>query len=349
MTAVDAESFVTLAGHPTGGSRLSGQIKRKSLATTSLRTAKPPSAMAAPTAMADYPQESSYTMVPAPQRLVPYSRNWYIARVLLRCLSFVLAVVMLGLARENTYSWTWKAAVPAGVCVAVYDLVEIAVFGVRYKVRRGMHPGATVGADLLLWLICLVCAFFHIALGTELAMIIFGTYPYSTDIDITNETILIILAIIHFILFVRACIETRQRNKSKGRNLYVYMYTPGGGRPIPVLPMKEQGAGDYVVGDAVVGQQTPGGEIDWTAATNGRAPSYVTASVGVERVGSSIADLSLAGGGLPPSTTAPTVITSPPSVYQLGDGFDGYQGPTDQVGMRYHANFGQKEIIPHRH
>lgn len=327
--------------------------------------------------MDDFKQ--SYSVAPAPQRLVPYSRRWYMARITLRTLCFAFAAVVIGLANalKTTYystiyyrrQYSWRFVLPVGICALLYNLVELAVFAFRYNVRRGIHPGISVAGDLILWMTCFVAAFFNLIAGSFLWSGYMDMRPDElTDLDMANEVMLCLLTyafsfvlppppsssgfvfqrtkiatnhpnrILHFILFVRSCIETKQRNASKGEDLYVYMYTPGGGPPIPVLPMKEQG-GDYNHNLHTDQQSEVGTE--WGPASTVRH-SVISPSVGVTERNTITSSVARA-----PSTIAPSMPTAPPSAYGMGDGFSGYQGPTDEVEAHvYHANYGQKEIIP---
>ena len=114
------------------------------------------------------------------------------------------------------------------------------------------------------------------------------------------------------------------------------MYTPGGGPPIPVLPMKDQG-GDYNLNLHNDQQSEVGTE--WGGASTIRH-SVIPPSVGVTERHTVMSARA-------PSSVAASMPTAPPSVYGMGDGFSGYQGPSDEVETHaYHANYGQKEIIP---
>ena len=67
--------------------------------------------------MDDFKQ--SYTVAPAPQRLVPYSRRWYLAKLILRSLCAVFGAVVIGLtnklkSNEDYYSrhFVWRTTSP---------------------------------------------------------------------------------------------------------------------------------------------------------------------------------------------------------------------------------------------
>lgn len=171
--------------------------------------------------------------------------------------------------------------------------------------------------------------------------------PLNIDRSRTNPRI----SIIHFTLFVRGCIETKQRNDSKSEDLYVYMYTPGGGPPIPVLSMKDQGGNRGMAAAIADEQRSDEAEIDW--GVGGGAHSIMSPSVGITDRHTIISSFTGNGtgahGNRPPSTVI-SMPAAPPSVYSgmgMGDGFSGYRGPTDELEAHmYHSNYGQKEIIP---
>lgn len=155
--------------------------------------------------MDDY--KPSYAVAPAPQRLIPYSRNWYLAKIILRFVCFLFSAVTLGLATTAYRMGGVQTTVvfPPAICAMVWNFVELAVYLIRYKVRRGMHPGFSLAADLIMWLMCLLCAFFSIAISLRLvggAFDPFTSYYYSSygDVDLAITIILSILTCVIFFL-----------------------------------------------------------------------------------------------------------------------------------------------------
>ncbi|KAM7202561.1 hypothetical protein V8F20_004350 [Naviculisporaceae sp. PSN 640] len=309
--------------------------------------------------MEDY-KGQSYTVAPEPQRLIPYSRKWYLAKIILRLFCFVLGIVTMGIAININRQHGVRLAVtlPPSICVMVWCFVELSVFVIRFNVRRGIHPGFSVGGDLILWILCSLAVVCMVLLGRKLIDYTgVGWYDgyflnWYSDVNTALTVLYGLLTVLHFTLFVRACIETKQRNDSKEENLYVYMYTPGGGRPIPVLPMKDQGGGNRAA--AADELQSEAGT-DWAAGNV--AHSVVSPSVGITDRHTIFSSASIFGAATlanenanrPPSAVM-SMPTAPPSVYSgmgMGDGFSGYQGPTDEVEAHmYHTDYGQKEIIP---
>ncbi|KAE9574295.1 hypothetical protein CGMCC3_g9449 [Colletotrichum fructicola] len=160
------------------------------------------------------------------QRVIPYSKPWHIAKIVMRCSDIVFSLIVIGISAYVLtiafsggafYVMSW---LPAAVAI-IWDTAELITICARGG-RRGIHPGAHVGLHLIFWL----C--FAAAVGLQ------GTYIYFRDVDdyyysyssrrqsffrtkvvpmqntITAFTALLLIN--HFILFVRACVETNQRN-----------------------------------------------------------------------------------------------------------------------------------------
>ncbi|KAK3381255.1 hypothetical protein B0H63DRAFT_545815 [Podospora didyma] len=203
--------------------------------------------------------------------MVPYSLRWCKARILLRSLSLLLALTVTaisvvnaagGITKESRLEFNrgWKATLPAAATLILYDMIELVAFRVRRHVRRGLHPGASVGADLFAWMVaCTLGIAFNTTLSDgQLAYDILGAeynvynlgypgwlpleYITASPIDIAASVLLAVLLILHFVLFVRACVETKQRNGAKSLSRVLaaafdytcqgedrYMYTPSSG------------------------------------------------------------------------------------------------------------------------
>lgn len=98
-----------------------------------------------------------------PPRLVPYSRSWYIAKLILRVVSILLCFIIFAFAiasnaglNKGAYDWSWVCAVPPTLLVAGYDIAGFVVVCVRRSKKRGIHPAVDVAADLVLWVACMV-------------------------------------------------------------------------------------------------------------------------------------------------------------------------------------------------
>ncbi|KAK3984777.1 hypothetical protein QBC44DRAFT_9357 [Cladorrhinum sp. PSN332] len=279
------------------------------------------------------------------QRIIPYSPAWHKTKIIIRSLVtlFEFAVVTLCVITAIRFSpqyhddrgiQGWHAVLPVVLFCITYDIVELFTFCLRWRLRRGMHPAATVTADLVCVLVCALGLTFNIHNAT----ITNGGY-YGVMV-LCAEGLLGLICIGHFVLFVRACVETKQRNRSKDASELAYVYSPAGGKPFPILHKD-------------VYQVDRGSETGWTAVTggttvhnldlrqqqqqqqqqqqppvmngtfpprvglgHGRAPTY-TSSIHPPRA--------------PPSEAESA--SAPPSVYWRsmagsGNGFEGYRGPS---------------------
>ncbi|TDZ39263.1 hypothetical protein C8035_v006275 [Colletotrichum spinosum] len=148
-------------------------------------------------------------------------------------------------ATRNLYQ---KAFGPMSIKVAVvaliWDIAELVTICARGG-RRGIHPGAQVGVHLVLWLA------FAAAAGVESITIYFrdsydsytsysgSRVAFVNKIIAMQNTVLALTSLLligHFIIFVRACMETSQRNK-RPPILMVPVSVPG--------PMAEESYAPY--------------------------------------------------------------------------------------------------------
>ncbi|KAK7978428.1 hypothetical protein PG996_004476 [Apiospora saccharicola] len=240
-----------------------------------------------------------YAYQPAP-RVVPFSKNWYWGKMGLAIASVVFAVIALGLAlglamgpRSNVYATGFEyIVIPLVIACVVWDLVVlISVCTCLARHRRaskaqqseqgqqqqpqdnshpkGVHPGASVGVDLVLWLGGLVTLLFSLSFATS-----YGYEDYVCEDDYYRNSsyyrgyydeycneeaaavrrgvvqlgralvaFICLLTLTHFIVFVRACVETNQRNRMRGpvimvpaQHLSMYMAPPQQPGVMPMMP-----------------------------------------------------------------------------------------------------------------
>ncbi|KAK4169045.1 hypothetical protein QBC43DRAFT_308594 [Cladorrhinum sp. PSN259] len=274
--------------------------------------------------------ETSFPIAPL-QRIIPYSPAWHTTKIILRSLLFLFALVVVALCALTAVRFptdysddrgvqAWDAVLPVVVVLDTYDLVELFTFCIRWRIKRGMHPGVTVAGDLICCLACGLALTFNIhnATAQRLRAMLWCV-----------EGLLALLFAGHFVLFVRACIETKQRNQSKDDSTVAYVYSPAGGKPFPILgkDLIERERASEAGWTAVTGETTAASpeslqheQHQQYAGHVAFPPSLVTVSgLGHQAYGSS----------LPPP---PSPSTAPPSVYWQnmagsGNGFEGYRGP----------------------
>ncbi|KAK3323841.1 hypothetical protein B0T19DRAFT_214466 [Cercophora scortea] len=179
----------------------------------------------------------------------PFSKKWRNAKLFLATLSIICSIVIIAVAiaagaiasANRNYDDLSDinlgiSGTAAGIALVwlTADLLVIACT----RHRRGMHPGAQVGLHLIIWLMALVAAVFS---GLFVDYPGLYSYWYSAHpsanlqgLRLTTVIFSIFLAVIHFILFVRACIETHQFN-TIGKIIWVPVGAPNG-YAYPQLP-----------------------------------------------------------------------------------------------------------------
>ncbi|KAK8086091.1 hypothetical protein PG994_001065 [Apiospora phragmitis] len=226
-----------------------------------------------------FQQPAPYYAYGASPRVVPFDKTWYWAKIALTVASIVFAVILLGLSlglalnpHSGLYDYGYEfIIVPLVIACVIWDLAELITVCLPRRRRpaaqqqqqqqqqqtqtqgqqpqqdahhrQGIHPGAHVGVDLVLWLAGIVTLLFSIAGYFET-----GYLPYECD-DYANSSyyhtssyydeqcgedylntlknfyipakravlaFICLLTITHFVIFVRGCIETNQRNRMRG-------------------------------------------------------------------------------------------------------------------------------------
>jgi len=101
------------------------------------------------------------------------------------------------------YATDCGAWIGMGFCIVaiMWNGAEFITLAVRKLRKGGIHPGAHVALDLILWLGLLSAGIVEIALDFWVAA------------SISLCTLLFLNAILHFVLFVWACVDTNRRNK----------------------------------------------------------------------------------------------------------------------------------------
>ncbi|KAI0121304.1 hypothetical protein BJ170DRAFT_737168 [Xylariales sp. AK1849] len=245
----------------------------------------------APTA---HPAQAPYQPYPYPQpsyvqqpRVIPFDKTWYWLKIGLTCGSLVFCIILLALSIaisvgttfESSFTITIFWCAPLVVIAGLWDIAElitVCACGKRHGQggRQGIHPGAHVGVDLVIWLAAVFCAFISAVAYVDAQSILRSCaeeqnddstyssyYNYCDDDDLAaaKNGILIptlraimafigLLTLVHFIIFVRACQETNQRNRSRPTLMMVpppaMYYAPpppgmvayGHGGTYPVMP-----------------------------------------------------------------------------------------------------------------
>jgi hypothetical protein len=162
------------------------------------------------------------------------------SKLALRIIQFVLAIAIIGCAGSIISTGIWSVLtlvviMPQAAVSAIWSLAE----GICILARaghRGIHPGANVALDLLLWLGLVAGTVLLWLLGVATLLVSSSSswlYDYNRDYDSrydysgVSDAISRVaamgqaliglgatLTILHFTTFVIACVETSKRNRS---------------------------------------------------------------------------------------------------------------------------------------
>ncbi|KAL1836115.1 hypothetical protein VTJ49DRAFT_5560 [Mycothermus thermophilus] len=202
-----------------------------------------------------------------PPKYTSPPRDWK-SKFGLRLASILFLIIVGGLAGslaandrvEWMFEFTIAALCPAIGLTLIWDVAEAICLVVRGG-NRGIHPGAIVGIDLLMWLgwICEAFLFGLMGLvgnprhmivdhsgwenGLEFDESLITPEDYALENEIRHKgraiiVFIIFMVIVHFTLFVIGCYETHMR---RFRIVYVMQPIPEG-QP-QVLPMGQVPAG----------------------------------------------------------------------------------------------------------
>ncbi|KAK7920106.1 hypothetical protein PG985_008128 [Apiospora marii] len=205
-----------------------------------------------------FQQPAPYYAYGAAPRVVPFDKNWYWAKIGLTIASIIFAIITLIL----------------GVTLARGPQSDMYGSGYEYIAQqdnahlKGIHPGAHVGVDLILWLGGLVTLLFSLSsaigyryrdrmceddyyLNSDYYHDYYEEYCRADAIAARRSYVSIgralvafigLLTLTHFIIFVRACVETNQRNRMRGpiimvpaQHMSMYM-TPQQPGMMPMMP-----------------------------------------------------------------------------------------------------------------
>ncbi|KAI1455985.1 hypothetical protein F4805DRAFT_253896 [Annulohypoxylon moriforme] len=253
-----------------------------------------------PYAPYQYPPQPYYTQ---PVRLLPrYSKSWTFSKLILALFLVIVAIVIMALAcvfvtEGGDTDWIAAYALPISIASILWNGAELITFAVRSRKdeKRGIHSGAHVGLHLCFWIACVFAVLLSI---TEIIVVQsdlrdceeertsrYSYYSYCReydDLDMGGRYLPMLRAVaaffclmllVHFILFVFACIDTHKRNMLKPTGMVVPPVAPQGGMyypppqpgvapyypyPAPVAPQQGAFAGQPNVPGApgVAGQKT---------------------------------------------------------------------------------------------
>ncbi|KAI0909010.1 hypothetical protein F4823DRAFT_596270 [Ustulina deusta] len=153
-------------------------------------------------------------------------KKWDIVKVVLRsiCLALSIADIAELIAIDysaSTLGYRPSVAYPVLAGFILWDIIEFVVIIVRESTAKGVHPGAHVGIELILWLGGASTLGIQASsadwgqLGAprwELRDLGLTAWVY---VALTQFSFLGLLVILRFVFFVRACVEVDRRKKDR--------------------------------------------------------------------------------------------------------------------------------------
>ncbi|KAJ6437599.1 ATP-dependent DNA helicase PIF1 [Purpureocillium lavendulum] len=149
---------------------------------------------------------------------VPEPKGWKWTKVSLHILSFMLSIIGFGLAlsliRYNAISLPPLACGPVLGVATLWSAAELITLACR-KFMAGIHPGAHVGISLVLWLGGGGCGGWTMSEA-----------PAYVSRSTAAAVLTLIVAFIHLVLFIGACVDTAKRNSLAKRPILVANWPP---------------------------------------------------------------------------------------------------------------------------
>ncbi|TRX93010.1 hypothetical protein FHL15_006148 [Xylaria flabelliformis] len=174
--------------------------------------------------------------------IVGNQKKWNIIKIVLRALCLLLSITDIAelIAIEtgsNALDYWAAVAYPVLAGIILWDLIEFVVIIIRGSPSKGIHPGAHVGVELILWLgsALTVAAQAIKAPWSEL-----GASEWELEeqellawvrVTLTQFSFLSLLVFLRFIFFVRACIEVDRRKKDRRLQQLVFAIREQGRDP----------------------------------------------------------------------------------------------------------------------
>ncbi|KAI0445478.1 hypothetical protein F4803DRAFT_548202 [Xylaria telfairii] len=178
-------------------------------------------------------------------------KKWNIIKLVLRALCLFLSVVDIAelIAIEtarNALDYWPSVAYPVLAGFILWDVIELIVIIVRGSPAKGVHPGAHVGVELILFLgsTFTVAAQAYKANWGQLGApewVLEENELYAwVPVALTQFSFLGLLVILRFVLFIRACVEVDRRKKDRRVQQLVLAIQKQGRNPqdIPLAAFK---------------------------------------------------------------------------------------------------------------
>ncbi|KAI1157886.1 hypothetical protein F5B18DRAFT_129523 [Nemania serpens] len=174
--------------------------------------------------------------------IVGNQRKWNVIKVMMRTLCLTLSIIDVAeliaiQTSSNGLDYPAWVAYPVLAAIALWDVIEFVVIIVRGGIAKGIHPGAHVGVELILWLgsiFTVVWQGYNADWGELVAP---EWYLDERDLGswvqvaLTQYSFLALLALLRFVFFVRACIEVDRRKKDRRLQQLVFAIQKQGRDP----------------------------------------------------------------------------------------------------------------------
>ncbi|KAI0977115.1 hypothetical protein F4678DRAFT_3271 [Xylaria arbuscula] len=178
-------------------------------------------------------------------------KKWNYIKIVLRSISLVLSTVDVAeliaiQTSANSLEYWPSVAYPVLASFILWDIVEFVVIIVRESPGKGVHPGAHVGVELILWLgsvFTITAQAINADWGKlgapewELRDEGVATWVY---VALTQFSFLSFVTLLRFVLFTRACVEVDRRKKDRRIQQLVFAIQNQGRNPqdVPLSAFK---------------------------------------------------------------------------------------------------------------
>ncbi|KAK9773086.1 hypothetical protein AB5N19_05791 [Seiridium cardinale] len=210
--------------------------------------------MAVPTKISTSPKDGG---LPEPLA-VGNQRKWNLAKVILRAIALFFEVVAIchaiALGTMGGYQSGVMTTLPVTGLAFIWDLTELIVICVRRDKSRGIKAAAHVGVDLVLCILAVASTAVTSILAMEFQssrytlkdMPWYQQYIQSLAVMASLCAMTGVISILHFVLFVLACVEVDRRRKDRRIQQVIMAMIANGQTPMAYSPY-EHGAhpGDF--------------------------------------------------------------------------------------------------------
>ncbi|KAI0003561.1 hypothetical protein F4779DRAFT_621758 [Xylariaceae sp. FL0662B] len=168
------------------------------------------------------PSYASFQKLEDPPKLpvIGNQPKWDIAKIVLRSISLAVALasivgnVVVNVSLINIGKTNWGLVTAVLICV--WDICEFVVMCIRRSKARGIKPYFHVGVELVLWLAAFITMVLQVsALDPAISPEKDEASKALTQWLKIYQLLLLVEGILHFVLFIRACVEVDRKRKDR--------------------------------------------------------------------------------------------------------------------------------------